>query len=138
MNLLQYWYCFYYILVFQPGDVGSSLPTCSPSGFSVHGNFPGKNTGGGCHFLRQGIFQTQGLNLCLLSQQADSLLLEPTGKPLTPSSGIKLVPSALEGEVITPGPPGKFHKNHFYFNNSLFIKLKEIDWKLTRTETLLE
>ena len=28
--------------------------------------FPGKNTGVGCHFLLQGIFLTQGLNLCLL------------------------------------------------------------------------
>ena len=27
---------------------------------------PGKNTGVGCHFLLQGIFQTQGLNPCLL------------------------------------------------------------------------
>ena len=29
-------------------------------------NFPGKNTGVGCHFLLQGIFPTQGLNPCLL------------------------------------------------------------------------
>ena len=29
-------------------------------------NSPGKNTGVGCHFLLQGIFQTQGLNLGLL------------------------------------------------------------------------
>ena len=29
-------------------------------------DFPGKNTGVGCHFLLQGIFLTQGLNLCLL------------------------------------------------------------------------
>ena len=29
-------------------------------------NFPGKNTGVGFHFLLQGIFLTQGLNLCLL------------------------------------------------------------------------
>ena len=29
-------------------------------------NFPGKNTGMGCHFLLQGIFPTHGLNLCLL------------------------------------------------------------------------
>ena len=28
--------------------------------------FPGKNTGVGCHFLVQGIFPTQGLNLDLL------------------------------------------------------------------------
>ena len=26
-------------------------------------DFPGKNTGVGCHFFLQGIFQTQGLNL---------------------------------------------------------------------------
>ena len=29
---------------------------CSPSGSSVHGDSPGKNTGVGCHFLLQGIF----------------------------------------------------------------------------------
>ena len=28
-------------------------------------SFPGKNTGVGCHFLLQGIFQTQGSNRCL-------------------------------------------------------------------------
>ena len=43
---------------------------CSLQGSSVHGifqawNFPGKSTGGGCHFLLQGIFPTQGLNLGL-------------------------------------------------------------------------
>ena len=34
-----------------------------------------KNTGVGCHFLLQGIFLTQGSNLCLLNWQADSLSL---------------------------------------------------------------
>ena len=34
----------------------------SPSGSSVHGDSPGKNTGVGCHVLLQGIFPTQGLN----------------------------------------------------------------------------
>ena len=34
----------------------------SPPGFSVHGNFPGKDTGVGCHFLLQGIFPTQESN----------------------------------------------------------------------------
>ena len=29
-------------------------------------NFPGKNTGMSCYFLLQGIYLTQGLNLCLL------------------------------------------------------------------------
>ena len=35
---------------------------CSPSGSSVHGDSPGKNTGVGCHALLQGIFWTQGSN----------------------------------------------------------------------------
>ena len=35
---------------------------CSLPGSSVHGTFPGKNTGVGCHVLIQGIFLTQGLN----------------------------------------------------------------------------
>ena len=42
---------------------------CSPPGSSreiLHGNFPGKNTGEGCHALLQGIFLTQELNLGLL------------------------------------------------------------------------
>ena len=39
---------------------------CSPPGFSVHEDSPGKNTGVGCHDLLQGIFLTQELNWCLL------------------------------------------------------------------------
>ena len=52
--------------------VTQSFPTLfdptgySPSGSSVHGDSPGKNTRVGCHALLQGIFQTQGLNLDLL------------------------------------------------------------------------
>jgi len=38
---------------------------CSPPGSSVHGDSPGKNTGGGHHALLQSIFPTQGLNLGL-------------------------------------------------------------------------
>ena len=38
-------------------------------------DFPGKNTRVGCHFLLQGIFPIQGLNLCLLYWQMDSLSL---------------------------------------------------------------
>ena len=56
---------------------------CSLPGSSVHGIFPGKNTGVGCHFLLQGNFPTQGLNLsllCLLHWQVGSLLLAPPGK----------------------------------------------------------
>ena len=42
---------------------------------------PGKNTGVGCHFLLQEIFLTQGSNLSLLHQQADSLPLSHLGIP---------------------------------------------------------
>ena len=44
---------------------------------------PGKNTGvAGCHFLLQGIFPTQGSNLCLLPWQEDSLPLSHQGSPV--------------------------------------------------------
>ena len=49
-------------------------------------NFPGKNTGLGCHFLLQEIFPTQGSNphlLCLLHWQMDSLPLVPSGNRLS-------------------------------------------------------
>ena len=39
---------------------------CRPPGSSVHGTFPGKVTGVGCHLLPQGIVATQGSNLGLL------------------------------------------------------------------------
>jgi len=44
-------------------------------------DFPGKNTGVGCHFLLLGIFLTQGLKPRSLHWQADSLLLRYWGSP---------------------------------------------------------
>ena len=45
-------------------------------------DFPGKNTGLGCHFLLQGIFLNQRLNLHLWHWQVDSLPLSYQGSPL--------------------------------------------------------
>ena len=45
-------------------------------------NSPAKNTGVGLHFLLQGIFPTQGLNLSLLHCRQILLPAEPPGKPL--------------------------------------------------------
>ena len=45
-------------------------------------DYPGRNIGVGSHFLLQGIFPTQGLNLCLLHWQADSLPLSRQGSPI--------------------------------------------------------
>ncbi|XDA74261.1 hypothetical protein R6Z07F_004481 [Ovis aries] len=56
-----------------------------PPGASVHGIFPGKDTGLGRHFLLQGIFLTQGSNsrlLCFLPWQVDSLPLSRLRNPL--------------------------------------------------------
>ena len=39
---------------------------CGPPGSSVHGISQAKSNGVDCHFLLQGIFPTQGSNLCLL------------------------------------------------------------------------
>ena len=65
-----------------------SCPTlCSPrqpTRLLCPWNFPGKNTGVGCHFLFQGIFPTQRSNphcLCLLHWLVDSLPLAPCGEP---------------------------------------------------------
>ena len=43
-------------------------------------DFPGKNTGVGCHFLLQEIFPTQGLNLGLWQCKQTLLPFEPPGK----------------------------------------------------------
>ena len=44
-------------------------------------DFPGRNTGVGCHFLLQGIFPTQGSNLYLLLWQVGSLPLSRQRSP---------------------------------------------------------
>ena len=60
--------------------VCNPMDRSSPSS-SVH-HSPGKNTGVSCHVLLQGIFLTQGLNLCLLHLlhlQVGSLPLDHLG-----------------------------------------------------------
>ena len=72
---------------------------CSPPGYSIHGDSPGKNTGVGCHALLQGIFLTQGSNLCLLSNlcwQVGSLPVVPPGKPLKTNTA-QCLPMTLQG-----------------------------------------
>ena len=58
---------------------------CNPMNYSLPGlcpwDFPGKNTGVGCHFLLQGIFLTLGWNLHLLPWQMDYLPVSHLGSP---------------------------------------------------------
>ena len=59
------------------------LTLCNPMNYSLPGlcpwDFPGKNTGEGCHFLLQGIFLTPGSNLHLLPWKMDYLPLSHLG-----------------------------------------------------------
>ena len=70
----------------------SRLSLCDPMDYSpprllCSWDFPGKNTGMGCHFLLQGIFSIPGLN--------PHLLMSPA------------LASALAGGFFTAVPPGK-------------------------------
>ena len=78
------------------------LLDCSPPGSSVHGIFPVKNTGVGCHCLLQGIFPTQGSNLHLLH-----LLYWQVGSlPLAPSAAKSLQPCPTPCDPIDGLLPG--------------------------------
>ena len=63
------------LTLFDPMD-------CTPSGSSVHGDSPGKNTGVGCHNLLQGTFPTQGWNPGLLHCRRILYCLSHQGSPL--------------------------------------------------------
>ena len=61
--------------------VTESCPTlCDPTSLLCLWDFPGENSGVGCHFLLQEIFPIQGSNLSLLHWQMDSLP-SPWGSP---------------------------------------------------------
>ena len=60
--------------------VSDSLqPPWSPPGFSVHGDSPGRNTGGGCHALLQDLSNPE-IEPRSPTLHADSLPTEPPGK----------------------------------------------------------
>ena len=64
----------------------SCLTLCNPMDcswpcFSIHGIFPGNDTGVGCHFLLQGNFLTQGLNPGLLHCRQTLHCLSHWGNP---------------------------------------------------------
>ena len=66
----------------QPVMSDSATPCTVPARLLCLWDFPGKDTGVGCHFLLQGIFLTQRSNphlLCLLHWQAGTV---PPGKSM--------------------------------------------------------
>ena len=59
-------------------------------------DFPGKNTGMGCHFLLQGNFLTQGWNLHLLHWQKILFNIEAPGKPQNASTHTAFLHAYIE------------------------------------------
>ena len=106
--------------------VAQSCPTlcdpmdCSPPGSSVHGDFPGKNTGVGLYAFLQGIFPTQGWNPGLphckwifyyLSHQGSPRILEWVAYPF--SRGFSQPRNRIWRRQWQPTPvllPGKSHE----------------------------
>ena len=93
----------------------------SPPGSSVHGDYPGKNTGMGCHALLQGIFPIQGLNpglwhcrwiLYHLTHQGSLRILECIAHPFSRGSSQPRYPTgvsspALQADSLSAELPGK-------------------------------
>ena len=75
----------YIICIFvyvHPKSLQLCQTLCDPTRLPCSWDFPGKNTGMGCHALLQRIFPTQESNprlLCLLHGQLGSLPLMPPG-----------------------------------------------------------
>ena len=76
----QCWWWFSHLWLLRPRGL-------YPSRLLSPWDFPGKNTGVGCHFLFQEIFLTQGSNLGLLHWQVDSLPTELLGRSMTIRDG---------------------------------------------------
>ena len=74
------------------------LIDCNPSGSSVHGASPGKNTRVGCHAFLQGNLPNPGIKPRALTLQVDSLSSEPPGKPMNTGVGSL---SLLQGIFLT-------------------------------------
>ena len=92
----------------------SHVHLCATSWTVVCQDSSGKNTGVGCHFLLQGIFQTQGWNprlLCLLHWQPGSLPLAPPGRAIKWSKQ-HLILKVLVREKQTAGLNSESLDNH--------------------------
>ena len=55
--------------------------------------------------------------------QADSLLTEPSGKPLSPQSGIEPTHLTLESKVLATGPPGNSRLIAFYVGDMIGVSV---------------
>ena len=86
-------------------------------------DFPGKNTGAGCHFLLQGIFPVRGSNPHLLHWQADSLPSEPPGKP---QNGTQRKPKVTSLSVLSRLDLQLLSKLHTKNNAEFLLSLLQL------------
>ena len=117
------------------------VPQSCPSLLRLHGldptsllcswGFSGKNTGAGYHFLLQGIFLTQGWNLCLLHWQADSLL-QSSRKPITYLAATQTrLPGGAVNSPLHPHTVNRGYwlmfiphlPSHLFFSSLLFLMI---------------
>ena len=135
-------------MAFQDQAYGSNLRMCCVCSYSVMSDssqphefqparllslrdFPGKNTGLGCHFLLQGILPTQKSNLCLMiscTAADDTLPLRYWGSWATLEGACQLLSRAPKLGML---PKVKYRQSYtlllffFFFNfipfHSLFI-----------------
>ena len=95
-------------VLFSHSLASSSFAGLKPARRLCPCDFPGKNTGVGCHVHLQGIFPMQGSNPHLLHWQADSLCLSYQGRR-TSESDLHLKVWAegkgKSGKVLSPSPP---------------------------------
>ena len=86
-----------------PWTVAHQAPP--PMGFSR------QDTGGGCHFLLQGIFPTQGSNPGHPTLQADALTSEPPGRP-NPSKMVGVAIGHQKADTLKPYSQKTSQSNH--------------------------
>ena len=88
---------------------------------------PGKNPGAGCHALFQGIFPTQGSNLCLLHCRQILYRLSYEGRSLGWEDPLE------KGKVPTPVFwPGEFHELHGLWSHKESDMTEQLSLSLRR------
>ena len=89
---------------------------CSPPGSSVHGIFPGKGTGMGCHFLLQRIFQPKDWTWVSCTKGRFFTIWATREAPLLPLKNFKLRVERLKKKKKTnplEKENGRSNKNNF-------------------------
>ena len=103
---------------------------CSLPASSLHGDSPGKNTGVGCHAFLQGIFPTQGSNLCLLYL----LHWQPGSLPLVPPTDAVYTHTHAHTRTHTEEYYWAMKKSEIMPFSATFMDLQCITWSKSDDE----